>query len=88
MQLFFEFSYKAYERFGMLISLKRMVMHQSPASPTRANIIRLIMPDCPPNSAPTASNPKNPISPQLIAPIIVKTKAVLSIISKPFCPCK
>jgi len=61
------------------MSLKRIVIDHSPAMPTMVNIILLKIDICPPKSAPTRSNPKIPIKPQLIAPTIIKTNAVLSI---------
>ena len=60
--------------------LKSRLMHQAPASPTTVKIMRLITLAWPPKSAPTASKPKIPISPQLSAPIMATINAVLSII--------
>ena len=52
---------------------------QSPANPTKPYTI-LLMIDISPNRVATRSNPNNPINPQFIAPIMIKTRAILSII--------
>lgn len=52
-------------------------MHQMPASPTSVKIILLIRDDGPPNMLETMSNPKIPMLPQFIAPIMTKRSANL-----------
>src|SRR5699024_3094910 len=58
---------------------KKREMHQRAAIPTSVKIIRLIMPDIPPKSAPTRSYWKRPTLPQLIPPITTSRRAILSI---------
>lgn len=58
--------------------------HHSPARNTTENTIRLSIADCPPNIHETISNRKSPMLPQLIAPMITSTSAILSSIFSPF----
>ena len=59
----------------------RRDIHQSPARNTTEKTIRLRTADCPPNIKETISKRKSPMLPQLIAPIITSTSAILSSIT-------
>ena len=63
----------------LLLFLNSSVMHQTPDAPMMVYRMRLRIAPCPPNSHATMSNWNTPTSSQLIAPMMVSTRAMVSI---------